>query len=543
MSAQFRIVEGPNLNIGGNNISYHGSYYGNAIGSHNQVYSLNALAVGEKDTISTSSSNSVTLGMFNYISGEASIAFGYGVRILADHCVTIGSGIMGAHSPDAYLINTIDNSLGIGFNSILPTLFVSEAPNDVNHNIVDKTGRVGIGNTAPQAKLHITSDGGEDAGIILEPATPTANKTFIQLRDATHGITVTSGGDMSVSAGYNNLMDISSSNFCVAENKMDLGLDGDRRIFVSSEGTPSISSNANPEDGEYSRVAVGPAYTMEFGSGTGFRLRTALDGLPDKVEIDNWRDAFIVKTDGAITLNGRVGVNTENTTNGYALAVDGGVVTTKVHIQDVSDWPDYVFGDGYSPMATGELKAYIGEHRHLPGVPSEAEVRADGYDVAEMQAVLLGKIEELTLYLLRQQDEIDSLRTLVTVHYGYDACGNRTSRTIAFSKAEGPGSPDGGVMPGEDRQWQASLRDSFAGGDAMLFPNPTEGGFILSLTGGDLPGSAKATLCTIDGKVIEERTLSGATEEFDLGGKPAGVYLLRLASEHETKVWKVIKGN
>ena len=98
-------------------------------------------------------------------------------------------------------------------------------------------------------------------------------------------------------------------------------------------------------------------------------------------------------------------------------------------------------------------------------------------------------------------------------------------------------------MPSElPDQWQAELSDRFEGVETMLSPNPTDGGFILSL-GGDIPQGAKAILCTLDGKVLEERIVSSATEEFDLGGKPAGIYLLRLSSLRETKVWKIIKRN
>lgn len=546
LSAQLgnRLVSGGNLDIGrNNNIAYHVDYVGNAIGEGNQAISSNTLVVGANDTIGLYSSGSVALGKNNYILGESSMAFGYGARTFRDYSVVIGSGVIGPHGLEAYFDNGNGHSLAVGFNSTRPTLFVSESLNDPENGIIDKTGKVAIGDVSPQAKLHIRSDEHEDAGIILVPAEPNSSNTFIRLRDNEHHVSVNQLGQMSISAGVSNLLGIYSSNFNVVGNKIDLGLRGDRRIFICSDGTPSISSNANPENGEYSRVAEGPAYTLEFGSGTGFRLRTALDELPHKELIDNWRDAFIVKTSGAITLNGRVGVNIENNYGGYALAVNGGILTTKVHIQEVDDWPDYVFDADYRPMATGDLKAYIGEHRHLPGIPSEAEVKAEGYDVVEMQAMLLGKIEELTLHMLRQQDEIDSLRTLVTVHYGYDACGNRISRTIAFSTMQSLETAADDELPDDAARWQASLRDSFDGGDAMLFPNPTEGGFILSLTGGGLSQNTTVTLCTIDGKTVEERTLAGVTEEFDLTGKPAGVYLLRLTSGHETKVWKVVKRN
>lgn len=240
-----------------------------------------------------------------------------------------------------------------------------------------------------------------------------------------------------------------------------------------------------------------------------------------------------------LTLDGKVGVNTTNDIDGYALAVDGGVITTKVYIQDVEDWRDEVFGDDYQLMSLGELESYVSSNKHLPGIPSESEVKAEGYDVAAMHAALLGKIEELMLYVIRQQKEIDSLREMVTVHFGYDACGNRISRMIMFQEPNRMES-----SANEDKNaWLEVLESGFAGMSVALFPNPTDRGFVLSLTGEEDPQGCIAILSTLDGKVMENRTLVGFTEEFDLSGKPAGVYLLRLTMANQTKVWKIVKCN
>ena len=67
----------------------------------------------------------------------------------------------------------------------------------------------------------------------------------------------------------------------------------------------------------------------------------------------------------------------------------------------------YITGDTH-----GELHA-LTENRHLPDMPSEGEVIGQGYDLNEMQHILLKKIEELTLYTLQQQEEIEALRKTV----------------------------------------------------------------------------------------------------------------------------------
>ena len=114
-----------------------------------------------------------------------------------------------------------------------------------------------------------------------------------------------------------------------------------------------------------------------------------------------------------VTLSGKVGVNTVNNVNGYALAVDGGIITDQVLILNVEDWPDYVFDKNHTLMSLNDLKAYINENSHLPDVPSAQEVEENGVDVVEMQKILLKKIEELTLYTVEQQRLIDELQEKV----------------------------------------------------------------------------------------------------------------------------------
>lgn len=533
---------------------------GAVVGKNNSIACLLSYAFGEKNSIGRFATGSFVFGGNDTVTLAQSLCLGYHNEVTSMGGVAIGRYLNAGGSSTTFVIgegidagnkltSTEDQCLFVGFNSTKPTLTITRSPNSTNLGVFNKTGRVAIGDVTPAAKLHIRSDVGEDAGIILVPASPSANSSFIRFRDNHHHITVNEKGGMEISSGSANALAIASANLNVTDTRLDLGRSNERKVSVVSGTLPALYSNAHKENGHYYRFTSGPSYALELGS-TELLLRTATSQDP-RTEITNWRDALSVKTNGAITLNGdmtlngptllngRVGVNTENTTGDYALAVDGGIITTKVHIQDVNDWEDRVFDGDYALMSLGKVEAYVAANRHLPGVPSEAEVKAEGFDLAVMQAVLLGKIEELTLYTIRQQREIDSLRDLVTVRFGYDACGNRTSRTLEFSRVDGD-KGTGGAKGGAS-QWEASLSDSFAGVETMLFPNPTEGGFFLAFSGEEIPNDATATLCSVDGKAIEERKVGGMTEEFDLRGKPAGVYLLRLSSSDSVKTWKIVK--
>lgn len=75
--------------------------------------------------------------------------------------------------------------------------------------------------------------------------------------------------------------------------------------------------------------------------------------------------------------------------------------------------PDYVFEPDYELMPLEELAAFVRAEKHLPNVPKAAEIRASGLNLSQFQMRLLEKIEELTLYTLAQQEQIAALAAKV----------------------------------------------------------------------------------------------------------------------------------
>ncbi len=74
------------------------------------------------------------------------------------------------------------------------------------------------------------------------------------------------------------------------------------------------------------------------------------------------------------------------------------------------EFPDYVFKPNYELMPLDSLRTYIIENGKLPHMPSAQEVAENGVNLAELNRILVEKIEELTLYLLQQQAEIEALK-------------------------------------------------------------------------------------------------------------------------------------
>lgn len=101
--------------------------------------------------------------------------------------------------------------------------------------------------------------------------------------------------------------------------------------------------------------------------------------------------------------------------SGYRLYVADGILTEKVKVavKSTSDWSDFVFADNYQLRSLEMLGAYIKKHRHLPDVPSAEQVVNEGIDLAKMDALLLQKIEELTLYVLQLKNQNDELQKKV----------------------------------------------------------------------------------------------------------------------------------
>lgn len=105
---------------------------------------------------------------------------------------------------------------------------------------------------------------------------------------------------------------------------------------------------------------------------------------------------------------GYVGIGTVNPQ--YKLDVKGIIRATEVLIQSIDNFPDYVFDKNYELPTLNQVNSFIRENGHLPGIPSAREVKENGMSLVDMQVKLLQKVEELTLYTIQQQEEIQLLK-------------------------------------------------------------------------------------------------------------------------------------
>jgi len=106
-----------------------------------------------------------------------------------------------------------------------------------------------------------------------------------------------------------------------------------------------------------------------------------------------------------LAVYGNVGIGTLNPK--AKLAVNGNILAKEVKVKTDISVPDYVFEPDYKLPTLADVEAYIKEHRHLPEIPSAKDIARDGLDLAAMNLLLLKKVEELTLHLIKKENQLN----------------------------------------------------------------------------------------------------------------------------------------
>lgn len=108
--------------------------------------------------------------------------------------------------------------------------------------------------------------------------------------------------------------------------------------------------------------------------------------------------------------DGNIGMGTDCTP--YKLNVDG-IMGSREVIVEIDDWCDYVFEKEYPLMPLSEVKTFIDDNGHLPKIAPAIEFETEGLNLGEVQKLQMEKIEELTLYAIEQQEQLDEQKELL----------------------------------------------------------------------------------------------------------------------------------
>ena len=156
-----------------------------------------------------------------------------------------------------------------------------------------------------------------------------------------------------------------------------------------------FSSSGNNYDDGFLRLSAG--------GGTNASVKSYID-LSGYSTVPDMNGNIVFGTYGSerlrIDRNGYVGIGVSNPTN--KLDVNGIIHSKEVKV-DMNGWSDFVFKEEYNLPTLEEVEKHIAEKGHLQNIPSEEEVLKNGISLGEMNAKLLQKIEELTLYAIEQE--------------------------------------------------------------------------------------------------------------------------------------------
>jgi len=189
-------------------------------------------------------------------------------------------------------------------------------------------------------------------------------------------------------------------------------------ICSSSIGRFNIAEDAFTID-RNKNIGIGTPTPKEkltlMGSGASFGLYDTNPASKANNRIARYPNSLVVQNDFGGTWkdnivfadNGNVGIGTNNPNT--KLSVNGDIKAKEVNVT-LEGWADFVFKPNYNLRPLSEVEQFIKTNNHLPEIPSEAEVKENGIGLGEMNAKLLQKVEELTLYLIELKKENDSLK-------------------------------------------------------------------------------------------------------------------------------------
>ncbi len=242
--------------------------------------------------------------------------------------------------------------------------FLQQGQSGNNHTMFNSTrGNVGIGvgnyGTLPTEKLHVNGN----------------------VRITGSKLHVSSAGDIGIGTSS-------------PQARLDVKNTSNTSAFrVQSDGTVIAGQLAGANTS--GRLCVGdPNHYIKGMFGKGLSLSTFLA-----------EDALFIQE-----VTGKVGIGlSPNHVFGEGLLEVNGTIRSKEVVVDVNNWYDHVFTDTFELRSISELEEYIKQNGHLPDIPTTSTVKADGVQLGELNALLLKKIEELTLYVINLQKQNDAL--------------------------------------------------------------------------------------------------------------------------------------
>jgi hypothetical protein len=178
------------------------------------------------------------------------------------------------------------------------------------------------------------------------------------------------------------------------------------RLQIDHPGPTAHLILRYPALNDYSRFLFANSGTSRYWgiAGKSSNVATSVDRL--SFYTSTGVEPMAMTGDGYVTIPGKLGIGTVNSL--YKFSVNGTIRSTEVIVEN--GWADYVFDKKYKLKSLEDVEKFIEQNKHLPGIPSAAEIEKNGLQLGDTQKKMMEKIEELTLYLIEANKQICNIK-------------------------------------------------------------------------------------------------------------------------------------
>ncbi|MEO9850956.1 MAG: hypothetical protein ABJH72_22355 [Reichenbachiella sp.] len=279
------------------------------------------------------------------------------------------------------------------------------------------TDKIGIGANFPAGELHIhgsENDGSETVDIVLSQFNGYSKISGLYTGTSKGAIAFsTANGIIAVTHERMRIRSDGNVGIGTINPSEKLQVNGNASILdgnmIFNNSSTNLVESGTIRWNEYSNniTSISGAFIKYDGSSNYLQIST-------NTESTNYEHLRIYRGGNILMQpnSGSVGIGT-TTTGSHKLAVHGSIGAREIKVE-ATGWSDFVFDDDYELRTLEEVEEHIAENGHLPDIPSESEVTKNGIDLGEMDAKLLQKIEELTLYMIEINKELKEVKALNT---------------------------------------------------------------------------------------------------------------------------------
>lgn len=282
--------------------------------------------------------------------------------------------------------------------------------------VVDTLGRIGIATTTPTVRLDVNEMSNLKTVKFYNGYNNSANiETFYSGANNPGSGGAVAGRFEAMGVGGSNTGIIAyvqngSTNTGVSTGVMTAASQLGYGLYTSSSGGGTNYGTYSYASGSGTSYSV---YASSAGTGANYGIYALATGGTNNYGIyarasggTSWAGYFAGRT----YFGDQLLVGTTTAATGYMVSVKGKVICEELKVELSANWPDYVFGKNYKLRSLTDVEKYINQNQHLPGIPAAAEMEKNGLAVGEMQTKLVEKVEELTLYVISLQKQIEELK-------------------------------------------------------------------------------------------------------------------------------------